>query len=189
MKPMSRTPENIEDELLVLLCQEGDGEALKALITRWQPRFVRFAWRLTAEREASRDVVQDAWLVIVRGIARLDDPARFRAWAYRIVKNKCADWIRRRVVQQRTEGDLQNTGMLGSGVIENRADSADEAVRTRDALAKLPGEQRAMLALHYLDGMGIAEIARVLEVPRGTVKSKLYHARKRLKQTLERVQT
>ncbi len=59
----------------------------------------------------------------------------------------------------------------------------------RDALTKLPGEQRAILSLHYLDGMGVAEIARTLEVPAGTVKSRLYHARNRLKQTLERTES
>ena len=68
---MSRTHEDIRDELLVLECQEGDADALKTLIKRWQPRLGRLAWRLTAEREAARDVVQDTWLAIVRGIKRL----------------------------------------------------------------------------------------------------------------------
>ena len=58
----------------------------------------------------------------------------------------------------------------------------------RHAMAKLPEEQRAMLSFHYIDGMGVAEIARVLNVPAGTVKSRLYHARDRLKKVLERVE-
>ena len=61
--------------------------------------------------------------------------------------------------------------------------------KLRSALAQLPDDDRAILSLHYLDGMGVAEIARVLEVPEGTVKSRLFHARNRLKQTLERVHT
>ncbi len=56
-------------------------------------------------------------------------------------------------------------------------------------MAELPEQQRAMLALHYIDGMGVAEIARVLNVPAGTVKSRLYYARDRLKRVLERVET
>lgn len=186
---MGRTHEDIQDELLVLRCQEGDADALRTLIDRWQPRLGRLAWRLTGEREAARDLVQDAWLAIVRGLNRLDDPARFRSWAYRIVSNKCADWIRRRLVERSVAKDLRDAAVSASDDSSNERDSADEVARMRDALTKLPGEQRAILSLHYLDGMCVAEIARTLEVPAGTVKSRLYHARNRLKQTLERMES
>ena len=186
---MSRTHEDIQDELLVLQCQEGDGEAMKVLIARWHPRLGRMAWRLTGERDAAQDIVQDAWLAIVRGLRRLDDPARFRSWAYRIVTNKCADWTRRRVVQRSATEELQAAAVSGSGDSPNGADSTDAVDRIRVALAKLPSQQRAMVSLHYLDGMGVAEIARALDVPEGTVKSRLYHARSRLKQVLERMET
>ena len=188
-KPMSRTHEDIQDELLVLQSQDGDGEALKTLIQRWQPRLGRLAWRLTGEREPARDIVQDAWLAIVRGLKRLDDPARFRSWAYRIVSNKCADWTRRRARQRSAAKDLRHAAVSDRGDRSSEADAADEVARLREALRRLPDEQRAILSLHYLDGLGIAEIVRALGVPAGTVKSRLYHARNRLKQALERVQT
>jgi RNA polymerase sigma-70 factor (ECF subfamily) len=186
---MSRTHEDIQDELLVLRCQDGDREALKTLIARWQPRLGRLAWRLTGQREVGQDIVQDTWLAIVRGIRRLDDPARFRSWAYRIVSNKCADWTRRRVVQRNAVNDLQNAAASSTGGSSDDTDSSDEVARMRDALSKLPDEQRVVLSLHYLDGMSVAEIARTLDVPAGTVKSRLYHARNRLKQTLERIES
>ncbi len=184
---MRRTQEDIEDELLVLKCQDGDGEALEVLVARWQPRLVRLAWRLTAEREAARDVVQDAWLAIVRKLKRLDDPARFRPWAYRIVTNKCADWTRRRVAQRKAAKDLQSAAAEPKhGDPSTVTDSADEAARLRHAVTQLPDEQRAILSLHYLDEMSVAQIAEVLGVPVGTVKSRMFHARNRLRQTLER---
>lgn len=186
---MCRTDEDIQDELLVLRCQEGDGEALKALIARWQPRFGRLAWRLTREREAARDVVQDTWLAIVRGLRRLDDPARFRAWAYRIVTHKCADWTRRRAARRSLEHDMRDAVGSKEARPPNGMDSEDDAGLLRGALVSLPDDQRAILSLHYLDGMGVREIARVLDVPEGTVKSRMYHARNRLKQALERVET
>lgn len=186
---MSRTQEDIQDELLVLQSQDGDGEALKTLIARWQPRLVRLAWRLTAEREAARDVVQDSWLAIVRGLRRLDDPARFRSWACRIVSNKCADWTRRRVVQRAVTEELQNEAETAYENPSNLESSLSEVDLLRTALRKLPDEQRVILSLHYLDGMGVAEISRVLSVPHGTVKSRLHHARNRLKQTLERTKS
>ncbi len=186
---MTRTHEDIQDELLVLQCQEGDGDALRTLIARWQPRLARLAWRLIGEREAARDVVQDAWLAIVRGLKRLDDPARFRSWAYRIVTNKCADWIRRRSVRRSAAKELRNAATSKRDDSSNHTDSADEVARMLDALVKLPDEHRAVLSLHYLDEMGVREIAEVLGVPQGTVKSRLHHARNRLKEALERVTT
>ncbi len=184
---MTRTHEDIQDELLVLRCQEGDSAALEALIARWQPRFGRLAWRLTGQREAARDIVQDVWLAIVRGLRRLDDPALFRTWAYRIVKNKCTDWIRRRAVERTASKGLKDAAASVPGASSNETDSAGEVAQMRDALGNLPDEQRAILSLHYLDDMSLVEITRVLGVPVGTVKSRLYHARNRLKQALERV--
>lgn len=186
---MTRTHEDIQDELLVIQCQDGDDEALRVLIARWQPRLGRFAWRLTNEREAARDIVQDAWLAIVRGIRRLDDPARFRAWAYRIVSNKCSDWIRRRVTQRSANQDLVNADVPSPAEDANATDSNGEVSRLREVLKTLPEQQQAILSLHYLDGMGLAEIAEVIGVPVGTVKSRLYHAREHLRQALERVKT
>lgn len=185
---MVRSHEDIQDELLVLQCQSGDAEALRALIARWQPRLVRLAWRLTAEREAARDVVQEAWLAIVRGLRRLDDPARFRSWAYRIVSNKCTDWTRRRIARRSVAENLHDAAESARGDSSNESDSADDVDRMRDALRGLRDEERAILSLHYLDGMSLAELADVFEVPKGTVKSRLYHARNRLKQAMERVQ-
>ncbi len=183
---MRRTHEDIQDELLVLQCQEGDSEALKTLIARWQPRFARLAWRLTSEREAARDVVQDAWLAIVRGLKRLDDPARFRPWAYRIVKNKCADWVRRRATRRNAMEQLREQATHPA--TDGEPNSGDIS-RLRDAMARLPDEQRMILSLHYSEEMSIIEIAAVLGVPAGTVKSRLFHARNRLKEALERMET
>jgi len=185
-KAMRRTQEDIQDELLVLQCQDGDREALKLLITRWQPRLTRLAWRLTGEREASRDVVQEAWLAIVRGLRRLHDPATFRTWAYRIVRNKCADWMRRRVTQRRATAQLQAETSAAS---DEPAGPSDEIDRLRAAMATLPADQHTVLTLHYSDELSVADIARVLDIPAGTVKSRLFHARQRLKEVLERIET
>lgn len=186
---MNRTHEDIQDELLVLQCQQGDAEALKALIRRWQPKLGRFAWRLTADREAARDLSQDTWLAIVRGLNRLNDPAQFRSWAYRIVRHKCTDWTRRRVVQQRAVNELQNAAAAEAARPSPETDTQDDVGALRQAMGQLPIEQRAMLSLHYLDGMGIGEIAVVLGIPKGTVKSRMFHARNRIRQAMERVAT
>ncbi len=70
--------EQIVDELLVMDAQNGRAKAMELLASRWQERLWRYAWRLTGDTEAAWDVTQEAWLGIVRGIMRLNDPARFR---------------------------------------------------------------------------------------------------------------
>ncbi|MEE8170682.1 MAG: RNA polymerase sigma factor [Phycisphaerae bacterium] len=183
---MHRSPEDIEDELLVLRCQGGEPEAFNALVSRWQPRLQRLAKRLTADRDAASDLVQDAWLAIVRGLRRLDDPARFRAWAYRIVTNKCADWIRRRAVR-RDAALAFRVAVSDPNDDSGRPtfDEADEITRMRAMLRQLPDVQRTILSLHYLDGLSVLEIATVFNLPTGTVKSRLHNARVRLRRTLQ----
>jgi len=184
---MRRTHEDIEDELLILRCQDGEREALSALVNRWQPRLRAFAWRLTGERETARDVVQDCWMAIVRGLKRLDDPACFRTWAYRIVRNKCADWTRRRSVQRGADRVLAGSSLASGEGEGTDAHEAEEISALRKAMDELSEDQRAILSLHYLDGLSVRAIGETLGVPEGTVKSRLFHARVQLRGVLERV--
>lgn len=161
-------------------------EALDALASRWHPRLQRLAGHLTADREAARGVVQDVWVAIVRGLRRLDDPARFRVWVYRIVSNKCRDWIRRRALRRHAAQEQQAVATAGRRAAEQPTlAETDETAELRAALRQLPDEQRAMLSLHYLDGLSVAEIADALDLPAGTVKSRLFTARLRLRKSLQ----
>lgn len=170
--------ERINDELLVIRAQEGAIEALSELIDRWQDRLWRLAWRLTDDEQAAWDVLQEAWMVIARRIGRLTDPAAFPAWAYRITSNKSRDWIRRRRRMRRADE------AYGERWAESNGDSREYA-DLRDALAGLPGHDRAILSFRYEDGFSTAEIAEILGIPPGTVKSRLHHARQRLRRFLE----
>ncbi len=180
---MTRSDAEAYGELLVLRAQGGDQRAMSALVEQWQPQLLRHAWRLTGDREAAGDAVQEAWLAIVRRIRRLDDPACFRRWAYRIVGNKCADWVRHRV---RSRRDMRPLDQEPAGHPPPGSQPRDEIEALRMALAHLPTQHRTILSLFYLDDMSIREIAQSLSLPAGTVKSRLFHARKQLKQVLER---
>lgn len=179
---MQRRLDDIQDELLVLESQAGDRNALRQLVARWQPRLLRLAWRLTGDVDAARDATQEAWLAIVRGLRRLSDPSGFPAWACRIVANKCADWVRRRAAERKHTGGPMHPEAVGDAPVKGASGSTD----VRSALAGLAPDQRAILCLHYLEGMRIADIANTLGIPPGTVKSRLHAARLRLRQALER---
>jgi RNA polymerase sigma factor (sigma-70 family) len=183
---MTRSPRDILDEWLVLRCQDRDTEALRELVGRYEPRLWRHALHLTGRREAAREVVQESWLAIVRGLPRLRDPASFRTWAYRIVARRSADWIRRQ--QQDRAHDARGIAEAERPAAPARSDCTDddELAALRLAIRKLSPHHRSVLDLHYRDGLGINEIAVVLDIPPGTVKSRLHHARNMLRDTLER---
>ncbi|MFH1918828.1 MAG: sigma-70 family RNA polymerase sigma factor [Planctomycetota bacterium] len=172
----------IEDELLVLRSQEGDASAFDELVGRWQERLWRHAWRLAGREDAAWDVLQEAWIGISRGIGRLEDAAAFPAWAYQIVSNKCRDRIRReRRRREATEAYADQVRCTE----EDAFDSQEQCSDLKEALARLPGRDRAILSLRYEEGFDTAEIAAILHVPEGTVKSRLHYARKRLRKFLE----
>ncbi len=190
------TINTITDELLVMSCQDGDEEAISLLVRRWQPRLWRHARTLTGTDDAAWDVVQESWLAIVRGLHRLLDAAQFRVWAYRIVTNKSADWIRRQTRRRQALADLSQqdaaqsggtqTGIaqpdvLGRSEPEAAASHNEQVAALQQALQTLGPDHRVVLTLHYLEEMTINEIAVSLGIPAGTVKSRLYHARQELK--------
>lgn len=179
------TPGPAYDELLVLRSQDGDAGALDELVNRWQTRFFRHAYRLTANRDSARDAVQEAWIAIVRGLTRLDDPSRFAPWAYRILSNKCVDWVRKQGRRRRFDQTLVERQRPEDAVIEPDPEGDEARQRVVGALRCLPPAQQALLALFYQDGFGVGEIAQILEIPAGTVKSRLFHARNALKGALE----
>ena len=178
-----RDPEDIHDEWLVLRCQEGDAAALTELVERWQSRLWRQAMRLTGDSDAAHDVVQQAWLAIVRGLDRLTDAACFRRWAYQIVTYKSADWIRER---QRERAQKNAIAAKPGEQPAPTTDATDDVELLREALKELSPDQRTALSMFYLEQMPLAEIAHVLSLPVGTVKSRLHYARHELKTVLER---
>ena len=180
---MSKSRDQIENKLRVLQCQQGDAEAFAKLVDRWQRPLWRHAYRLTGEEDAAWDVLQEAWLTIVAGIRRLDDADAFPKWAYRIVNNKCADWVRKRQ-KQRNLADRLSHETCPETLDARTTDS--HTVCLSVALQRLPGEVRALLSLRYADGYEISEIADILGIPDGTVKSRLYNAREQLRMVLER---
>jgi len=175
--------DRLNDELLVLRCQEGDTEAFELLVGRWQRRLWRHAWRLTGDESAAWDAIQETWIGICRGIDRLVDAAAFPAWAYQIVSNKCRDSVRR----ERRRREATETYSEWMQREEQEAVIAEEQSGSlKEALERLSGPDRAVLSLRYEEDFGTAEIASILGVPEGTVKSRLFYARQRLRKYLER---
>jgi RNA polymerase sigma factor (sigma-70 family) len=169
------------DELLALRCQLGEREAFDALITRWHDSVWRYLRSLSNSDDAASDLSQDVWLRVMRGIATLRDPARFRPWLFGIARRVSIDRLR-----SQYRWNVDEDAVLE----ELPAADLDAAMETDLAaleagIESLPMREREALALFYLRELSIDEIAVLLAVPPGTVKSRLFRARRILKQELQ----
>ena len=184
---MKRDSRQVLTEWLVLAAQGGSESAFRDLHELWRGDL----WRLTLGRverpDAADEVSNDVWLAIARGLRRLDDPACFPRWAFRIVERRSADWIRHRGLERRREVEATRVAdELAPAGVAAVPEPTDEVLRLRSAIARLPVGQRELLQLYYELGRSIAEIAEVLAIPQGTVKSRLSSIRDSLKRQLER---
>ena len=181
---MGRRLPRVYDEYLVVSAQAGDKAAFARLAGNWQKRLLAHAYRLTGDAELSRDVVQDGWADIVRGLPKLKEPSVFPAWAYRIITRRAADAIGRAQRKRRTEAAYaQEPGKpdMSATTMEIGVDASP----LHKAVAALPVKQKAVIALYYLEEFSVTEISVALSVPAGTVKTRLMHARKKLRKILE----
>ncbi len=177
-----RNAARIYEELLVQQAQAGDASALGHLAELRGSRLLTHAARLLEDHEAARDVVQDAWIEILRGLPALREPRAFASWATRIVTRRVARHIQGRISDRKTAETL---ALECEDSIAEDGPAASDARAVRAAIAGLPPDQAATIALFYLEDMSVAEVAIALDIPRGTVKTRLMHAREKLKSALK----
>jgi RNA polymerase sigma factor (sigma-70 family) len=181
---VTRDSERIYDEFLVLAAKTADQPALSRLVARWQPRLFRYAWRVLGDSDQAKDVVQESWMDILRALGRLDDAAAFPAWAYRIVTRRCQRRFRR-MAREIFESESNESESMTQAPESASGEFAAELSNVTSAIRKLPALQRAALALYYIEGLSVAEISIATDVPPGTVKSRLMHARRKVRSILK----
>jgi RNA polymerase sigma-70 factor (ECF subfamily) len=168
---MTHSSEQVIDEILVMDCQTGSAKAMETLVARWQRRLWLHAYRLVGDTEGAWDVTQQSWLAIIKGMGRLQDPACFKSWAYRIATNHSVDWIKNR--QRNRHGGLED--------IQNPAPAPPGDSGVRELMEKMDLKNKVVLSLYYFEALSVSEIGMVLKIPRGTVKSRLHTAKNELK--------
>jgi RNA polymerase sigma factor (sigma-70 family) len=183
---MKRDARQILTELLVLRSQGGSERAFRDLHELWIADVQRMAVAKLVDVQAAREVAQEVWVTIARGLSRIQDPACFPRWALQIVHRRSVDWIRRRQRERRPGVELEKFRAGVDG--EEGVSSADsELTNLTEAIAELTGSDRDLLRLFYESGRSVAEISEILEVPIGTVKSRLFAVRERLKSQIGKV--
>ncbi len=180
---MNDEAERALDGYLLTLVQGGSREAFDRLVRRWTPKLVRYATRVLGRPELARDIVQETWVAAIRGLKKLDDPSRFQPWIYSVAYRKCIDGIRFNRRQRRLIESAGHEALAASAGDHNRADHDDQSDLSA-AISQLSQEQRDVVHLFYGEDLSIDDIASVLGIPAGTVKSRLHHARESLKNHL-----
>jgi RNA polymerase sigma-70 factor, ECF subfamily len=158
------------DEALVAQVAHGDEQALAELLRRWERPLAHFLHRRTGGRDVE-DLYQEVWLRVVRAAERFDGDRRFSTWLFQIALNLSRDWRRR---EPASAGAVDLSGEVAAPM------AADAGVDVERLLARLPEAQREVVALRYLHDLSEEEVATLLDIPRGTVKSRLHHAIARL---------
>lgn len=177
---MSSRCEQLENELLVLRCRQGDGDAFGELVRRWQERLWQYAYRLILSDAAAYDIVQETWCAVIKSLHRLDDVSLFPSWLYRIHHRKCVDWIRKE--QRRTRRTATLPGEIS--IASDRWDCHNEDF-LEAAIRKLSPDRKALIGLRYKEGFSTEEIAEILKVPKGTVQSRLHRTITQLRTLVE----
>jgi RNA polymerase sigma-70 factor (ECF subfamily) len=170
--------ELIYQELLVLRCQRGDRVALAELVNTWERPLFYFIRRLVNEEHDAWDVLQQTWLKVMRGISTLKEPRNLAPWLYRIARNNAINLGHLRAAQR----DNQEDYPVASQALEDVGRrNFEDAEQIHHGLLQLGLTHREVLTLFFLEDMTTDEIAHVLDIPDGTVKSRLHHAKRALR--------
>ncbi len=164
------------DEMLVVLAQSGDRRALERLFRRWNPKLARAARRYCGSEDAAHDLAQECWLGIVKRLGSVRDPSRFRSFAFSVLHRRGANHLRKIYRDREGEAKLD--------VMPQETSSPPETIAIAQAFAALPPDQRLAAHLYFVEGLTLVEIAEVQSIPEGTAKSRLFHARRKLKAAL-----
>lgn len=178
-----------DEELAVIRrVQRGDQNAFALLVTAYESNVYNLALQMTGNREDAQDMTQEAFLKAYRSLPSFRGDSRFSSWLYRIVSNVCLDYRRRQVRRPSASMSLEDSE--GDTIQMDVADESQspekvlEQKMTREAvrrgLAQLPEDQREILLLREIQGLSYEEIGEVLQVEPGTVKSRIFRARKKL---------
>jgi RNA polymerase sigma factor, sigma-70 family len=187
------------DQELVRRFQDGDTDAFSELVRRYQDRVFTICYRWLGDREVAAEVAQDVFVAVFRSLGRFRGEARLSTWLTRITVNHCKNrrLYHRRRARDRHEpleglrgDDLPPRQLAHEGPGTDRKALVSEAEDAlSEALAALDDDHRAIVVLRDIDGLAYEEIAELLDLPRGTVKSRLHRARAELARVLTRTLT
>ena len=178
-----------DDLLLVAASKNGDQEAFAQLVQRYQRRVFNLVYRMLQQYEEATEITQEAFLATWQGLPAFRGDARFPTWLYRIAYNCCLKQLELRKRDRALQIALQAEQVLQDANNEQRTDAeldaCDRQALIREHLSQLPAKYRIVLILRHLQDMTYEEMAEILTIPIGTIKTHLFRARNLLKERLQ----
>lgn len=183
----------LDDSILIQRSQNGDREAFDALIEKHQARAFQYAYRLTRNVDEASDVVGDAFVRIFNALKNFKGQSAFTTWMYRILTNCFLDSRKRErskptvsleAVSTTTDGEMERQFEDSAASPHDETESRERERTIENAVSKLPEYQRAMIVMYHAELLSYEEIAASLDLPIGTVKSRLNRARLSLRELL-----
>ena len=169
----------MDDAEAIKTCQQGDREAFRHLVERYQKRAVAQALVILLNRDDAEDAVQEAFIDAFKAIGRFDTSRTFYQWFYVLLRNRCYKLIAKRRPAESLDEALLVTAQRGM--------TDETRIALENALHSLTFEEREIVSLKYFSGLSYDELAAHLQIPRGTVMSRLFYARQRLQGKLQEV--
>ena len=170
------------DKELIKAYVNGESKALVILVKKWHQPFCKIAFSYVKNSAIAKDIAQESWVVIVDKLDTLEDVDKFKSWAIQIVKRKALDYLRKKQRQTKhltfykEDVDFE----------ENLEESTNEKKeKLRIAIKKLTLAHQQVIRLFYVEERSLTEISELLNISVGTVKSRLFHAREKLKNTIK----
>ena len=179
---MSTEKDLIYYELLVLRCRRRDPGAMEELIRHWERKLFYYVRRLLDSEEDTWDALQEIWLKVIRSIATLREPHSLPMWLYRIARNTAMSRLRKRYADQALYDDSE---VLADVEQSSEQFSFEDADQVHYALGRVSLAHREVLTLYFLQDLAIIEIAEVLGLSLGTIKSRLHFGKRALRAVLE----
>ncbi len=175
------------DEQLALGLQQGEATCLALLVERYHGPVLGFLYRLCAgDRALAEDIVQETFLRFIHNISKYRHPRPLRPWLYAIAVNLARDHYKS-ADRRHTDSLTDNFEVATEAALDDPLFSAEDARQVATAIAALPAHQRETIILRYYQDLSLNEIAEILHIPTGTVKSRLSLGLKQLRERLEPV--
>ncbi|NBC27807.1 MAG: sigma-70 family RNA polymerase sigma factor [Bacteroidetes bacterium] len=183
---MDRKSNHIDTDTLLHKYQQGDRNALKLLIKRFHQTLLKTIRYTTNSQSAAEDIAQECWYAIVQQLDKLEIKINFDAWALTIARRKSIDWIREQQRERKYARQLQMEANAESDVQNETSEQTTVLLlKIQNGILQLPPTQRIVLNMFYLDNLSLKEISQHLDIPEGTIKSRLFTARESLKEILK----
>ena len=167
----------MNDEIAIEKCRNGDQEAFRHLVERYQRQAIGHATALLGTREDALDAAQEAFIDAFRALKQFDSSRPFYPWFYVLLRNRCFKMAARK---------REMTSIDETVIVAATGARSEDILALQNALRSLDMEDREIVTLKYFDGLSYNELAERLQIPKGTVMSRLFYARRKLLAKLER---